>query len=312
MEAIKKDPITPAVNSNKNTINTSNQVHNIIDGKKIAQEIYDEIKDEVIALEGKPTMAAILVWDSPSSKVYIAQKEKWAQYTGINFQLTKLEEKIKEEELIREIERLNTDENINGYIVQLPLPKHISENNIIQAIDPRKDIDGFHPVNQGNIVVWDYSLFVPCTPGGIMEIFKRKNIELKWKIVTVIGTSNIVWKPIANLLTNAHATVTSCNSKTSKEFLKARTKESDIIVVAAGVPKLLTANMIGEKTVIIDVWITRMEDGSLSGDADFDNIVAQGNLITPVPGWVWRLTVAMLMQNTLKAYKAQNKKNLLQ
>ena len=257
-------------------------------------------------------MAAILVWDSTSSKVYIAQKEKWAQYTGINFQLTKLEEKIKEEELIREIERLNTDENINGYIVQLPLPKHISENNIIQAIDPRKDIDGFHPVNKGNIVVWDYSLFVHCTPGGIMEIFKRKNIELKWKIVTVIGTSNIVWKPIANLLTNAHATVTSCNSKTSKEFLKARTKESDIIVVAAGVPKLLTANMIGEKTVIIDVWITRMEDGSLSGDADFDNIVSQGNLITPVPGWVWRLTVAMLMQNTLKAYKAQNKKNLLQ
>ena len=307
MEAIKKDHITQEDNSNKNAISTSHQVHNIIDGKKIAQEIYDEIKSEVDTLKKKPTMAAILVWDSPSSKVYIAQKEKWAKYTWINFQLTKLEEKIKEEELLREIEKLNKDENINGYIVQLPLPKHISENNVTQAIDPKKDIDGFHPVNQWNIVVWDYSLFVPCTPDGIMEIFKRKNIELEGKIVTVIGTSNIVWKPIANLLTNAHATVTSCNSKTKKDFLKERTKESDIVVIATWVPKLLTADMIGEKTVIIDVWITKMEDGSLSGDADFDNIVTKGNLITPVPGLVWRLTVAMLMKNTLKAYKSQNK-----
>jgi methylenetetrahydrofolate dehydrogenase (NADP+)/methenyltetrahydrofolate cyclohydrolase len=176
------------------------------------------------------------------------------------------------------------------------------------AIAAEKDIDGFHPTNQWNTILWGNVLFTPCTPWGIMEIFQREKIELEWKIVTIIGRSNIVGKPITNLLMNAWATVINCNKETPEDFLWERTKESDIVIVAAGVPHLLKADMINNKTIVIDVWITKKEDGKLYGDADFDNIISQWNHITPVPGWVWPMTVAMLMRNTLKAYQEQNKK----
>lgn len=279
---------------------------NCIDGKQIAQKIYDQIKEEVKTLIQKPCMAAILVGDSPASKVYINQKEKWAKYVGINFKLIKLEKNIQEITLINEIEKLNKDKKVNGYIVQLPLPWHINENAITKIISAQKDIDGFVPINMWNCMIGNNDGFLPCTPAGIMEIFTHKNIELKWKLITVIGRSNIVWKPISILLINAWATVVNCNKETPKDILSQSVKQSDIIVVAAWSPHLIKADMVKSSAIIIDVWITRWEDGKLYWDADYNNLIQQGNIVTPVPGWVWPLTVAMLMKNTLKAHKLQN------
>jgi len=281
---------------------------NIINCKKIAKNIYNEIKTEIKELKIKPTIVAILVWNNESSKTYIKQKEKWAKYTNIKFILKHFKEKISEKELLKEIIKLNNDKNVNGYIVQLPLPKHINDKNIIKNISQLKDIDGFHPINQWHTVIWSNPIFTPCTPKWIMEIFKEKKINLKWKIITVIGRSNIVWKPLINLLINKWATIIACNCDTNQEYMKKRTKESDIVIVATWVTNLLKADMINKKTIVIDVWITKKEDWKLYWDADFENIVKKWNLITPVPWWVWQLTVAMLIKNVLKAYKMQNTK----
>ena len=272
----------------------------IIDWKKIAKKIYDNIKAEVSNLEVKPTLWAILVWNNSASLRYIWQKRKWAKYCSINFELKELDENISELELLNLIDKFNEDKNINWYIVQLPLPKHINEQKIIHSISSKKDVDWFHEQNQWKILIWDNSWFVPCTPAWIIEILKDMWENLEWKIITIVGRSNIVWKPITALLINAWATVISCNSKTPdiKEF----TQKSDIIIMAAWKPWLLTKDMIKKDAIIIDVWFTIIND-KIYWDACFEEIEKNWNKITPVPGWVWALTVAMLMSNTVKAYK---------
>ena len=272
----------------------------LIDWKKIAQEIYDKLKEKIKNTSKKITLWAILVWDNPASIRYIKQKKKWADYIWIWFVLKKVPENISENDLIKLIWDFNKSEKITGFIVQLPLPKHINENKIIEAISPEKDVDWFHPINQGKLLIWDNSGFVPCTPAGIMEFFVKENIDFAWKHIVVIWRSNIVWKPITSLLINAWATVISCNSKTPD--LKKFTSFADIIIIAAWSPRLLKANMVKHWTIVIDVWFTVI-DWKIYWDADTKNIDLMWAKITPVPGWVWAMTVAMLMKNTLKAGK---------
>lgn len=275
-----------------------------IDWKKIALDIYDNLKKEVLTFEKRPCLSAVLVWNSPSSLRYIKQKKKWAEYIWIDFNLIDLDEDISEDELIKIVKELNRDVKTSWYIVQLPLPNHIDEEKVNNAINPEKDVDWFHPINQWKILIWDNSWFVPCTPAWIIEILKAENIDLKWKEVTVIWKSNIVWKPVTLLLINSWATVTSCNSKTKD--LSIHTKNADIVVVAVWIPGLLKENMLKKDSVIIDVWFT-VVDGKIYWDAETESIDIAWHNITPVPGWVWALTVAMLMTNTVKAYK--NNKN---
>lgn len=277
----------------------------IIECKKIAENIYKDMKIEVEKMEIKPWMAVILVWENPSSLRYIEQKRKWAEYVWIKFDLIKYSENVKEIELLNKIKDLNKDKNINWFIVQLPLPNHINEKNIINEIDPKKDIDGFSPENIWKIMIWDTSWFIPCTPAWIMEIIKNQNINLEWKVVCVIWRSNIVGKPIASLLINAWATLISCNSKTKN--LKKYTSISDIVIVAAWKVKLLKVDMLKMWSIVIDVGFTVI-NWEIFWDADTEIINLAWNKITPVPGWVWVLTVCMLMQNVIKSYKIQ--KNL--
>lgn len=276
----------------------------IIDWKKLAWKIYDEIKTEVSKNNKKPTLVAVLVWKNSSSIRYINQKRKWAEYVWINFRLEEFDENIKERELLAKVKEYNNDENINWYIVQLPLPKHINSTKIINSIHPKKDVDGFNPVNQWKILIWDNNWFAPCTPAWIMEVIKDEKVELEWKVVCVVWRSNIVWKPITAMLINAWATVISCNSKT-KNIAK-HTTQADIIVVAAWKPEILKVNMLKVWALVIDVWFTVL-DWKIYWDADTKLIDLVWSKVTPVPGWVWALTVAMLMKNTLKAFKLQNK-----
>ena len=271
----------------------------IIDWIHIAQNIYDKIKAEVCILEKKPTLWAILVWNNPSSIRYINQKKKWAEYTWINFNLVKLEEDVTEDELLKQIKEFNKDKDISRYIVKLHLHKHIDEKNIINTIKPEKDVDWFHPINQWKILIWDKSWLAPCTPAWIMEILKSEYVDLVWKNVCIIGRSNIVWKPATALLMNAWATVMNCNSKTRD--LESFTKKSDIVVVAAWYPWLLKENMLKKDSIIIDVWFSVI-DWKIFGDAETEDISKKWHRITPVPGWVWALTVAMLMKNTLNTH----------
>jgi len=258
------------------------------------------LKREVSVLEKKPTLWAILVGQNPSSLRYIKQKQKWAEYTWINFHLVELDENVTEKELLKEIKSFNKNDFISWYIVQLPLPKHIDEKIITWSINPLKDVDWFHPINQGKILIWDNSGLIPCTPAGIMEIFKSEDINLVGKEICVIGRSNIVWKPITSLLINSWATVISCNSKT-KDISK-YTLWADIVIVAAWQPWLLKENMLKKWSIVIDVWFTVINN-KIYWDAETKEIDSAWHNITPVPGWVWALTVAMLMSNTLKAHK---------
>jgi len=271
----------------------------ILDWKKIALDIYNELKDKVKKSDKKITFWAILIWNNPASVRYIKQKKKWADYIGINFVLKRLDENITEIELLKIVDDFNNSEKITGFMIQLPLPKHIDKNKVIEKINSLKDVDWFHPINQWKILIWDKSWFTPCTPAWIMEFFKKENINFVWKQVTVIGRSNIVWKPITNLLINAWATVINCNSKTPN--IKKFTLSSHIIIIAAGVPWLLTPDMITHDSIIIDVWFTII-NSKIYWDADTKNIDLMGAKITPVPGGVWALTVAMLMKNTLKSW----------
>lgn len=276
----------------------------LLDWKIVAQNIYDDLKIEISSLEKKPKLTVILVGENPSSIRYVNQKQKWAEYVWINFDLLKFEENISENELLKVIDKLNSDINVNWYIVQLPLPKTINEKNIINSISPEKDVDGFHPFNQWKIVIWDDSWLAPCTPTWMIELLNYYKIDIVWKNVVIIWRSNIVWKPIANLLINMQSTVTICNSKTKN--IDFYTKNADIIITAMWSPKFLTIDKINKNSIIIDVWFSVI-DGKIYWDADFENIINNWNSITPVPGWVWALTVACLMKNTLKAYKNQKK-----
>lgn len=275
----------------------------LIDGKKIAGEIREELKKEVerFKKEGRePGLTVILVGDNPASQTYVKFKEKAAQEIGIRSQIIRMDKEISQEELMGEIARLNQDKQVDGILVQLPLPDHLDEKEVIEAIDPSKDVDGFHPINTGRLFNGqdDAVRFEACTPLGIMELLDREGIEIDGKKAVVVGRSNIVGKPIAHLLLGRHATVTICHSHTPD--LAGETLQADILVAAVGRPKLIKGDMVKEGATVIDVGINRV-DGHLVGDVDFEAAKKKAGYITPVPGGVGPMTIAMLMKNTLKA-----------
>lgn len=275
-----------------------------MDGKKIKDEILDELRLEVNSFNEKPTFVVIQVGNNEASNVYIKQKIKMAEYVGCECRHLKLVEKITEDQLLMIIDKLNNDDNIHGILVQMPLPSHINTLTVQSAIIPEKDIDGLSDINAGKLF-HDKDGLYSCTPYGVMELLKRYNIDLLGKHAVVVGRSNLVGKPMGVMLINAGATVTICNSMTSD--LGKYTREADILVVATGKPKLITADMVKDNAVVIDVGITRLDD-KLCGDADYDNLLSKCAYITPVPGGVGQMTVAMLGKNLVKAYKMQKEK----
>lgn len=279
----------------------------IIDGKKISAEIKEELKTEVAAYaaQGKKcALAVIQVGADPASSVYVRNKKKACAYIGIESLSYELPEETTEEELLALIQKLNDNPDVHGILCQLPLPKHICEDHVIQAIDPQKDVDGFHPQNVGALVVGKKG-FVSCTPAGIIQLLKRSNIEIAGKHCVVIGRSNIVGKPMALLMLRENATVTICHSRT--ENLKEICKEADILIVAIGKPRYIGADYIKEGAVVIDVGIHRNEENKLCGDVRFEEAEQIASYITPVPGGVGPMTRAMLMRNILTAAEAHLK-----
>ncbi len=276
----------------------------IIDGTKIAQDIRRFVREETLAFTEKtgvvPGLAVVLAGDDPASKVYVGRKAKACAEAGFLSREYKLPADVGEAELLALIRDLNSDRQIHGILVQLPLPKHIPTDKIIAAIDPNKDVDGFHPANVGRLVTGS-PLFVPCTPRGIMELIARTGISLSGKDAVVIGRSNIVGKPMALLLLAQNATVTMCHSKTKD--LPAVAGRADVLIAAIGKPRMITANMVKEGAVVIDVGVNRLESGKLAGDVAFDEVAPKTSAITPVPGGVGPMTIAMLMRNTLDAAK---------
>lgn len=278
----------------------------IIDGKKISQEIKDEIKKQVAQLKAEGSevcLAVIQVGNNPASTVYVGNKKKACAYTGITSLAYELPEETTEEELLQKIEELNQDKKVNGILVQLPLPKHMDEDKIIEAISPAKDVDGFHPVNVGALSIGKDG-FISCTPYGIIQLLKRSGTEIDGKNCVIIGRSNIVGKPMAQLLLRENGTVTIVHSHTKN--LKEITAQADIVVAAIGKANYITADYIKEGAVVIDVGINRNENGKLCGDVDFAQVSEKASAITPVPGGVGPMTIAMLMQNCLEAFRRQN------
>lgn len=277
----------------------------LIDGKVISAAVKERVKNEVAQLSGKGItvgLAVIIVGEDPASKIYVANKKKACEALGIISEEYALPESTTEKELLALIDTLNAKKSINGILCQLPLPHHLDEKRIINAISPEKDVDAFHPVNVGRIMIGDYD-FVPCTPAGIMEMLAYENIETEGKRCVVIGRSNIVGKPMAMLLLHKNGTVTICHSRTKN--LKEICLDADILVAAVGKAKFVTADMVKEGAVVIDVGMNR-ENGRLCGDVDFEAVKDKASAITPVPGGVGPMTIAMLMQNTLTAAKRQN------
>lgn len=271
----------------------------IIDGKAISKEIKDEVKEAVSRLKEQGitvSLAVIQVGNDPASGVYVGNKKKACAYCGIESVSYELAEETTQDELLTLIEKLNKDEKINGILVQLPLPKHMDEDAVIKAIAPIKDVDGFHPQSVGALCIGQPG-FVSCTPAGIIELLKRSNVEIAGKECVVIGRSNIVGKPMAILLLRENGTVTITHSRTKD--LKEVTKRADILVVAIGKPKMITREYVKEGAVVIDVGIHRNENNKLCGDVDFDDVAPVCSAITPVPGGVGPMTIAMLMKNCL-------------
>ncbi|EJS2840858.1 bifunctional methylenetetrahydrofolate dehydrogenase/methenyltetrahydrofolate cyclohydrolase FolD [Listeria monocytogenes] len=275
----------------------------IIDGKKLAKEIQEKVTREVAELvkEGKqPGLAVVLVGDNQASRTYVRNKQKRTEEAGIKSVLIELPENVTEEKLLSVVEELNEDKTIHGILVQLPLPEHISEEKVIDTISFDKDVDGFHPVNVGNLFIGKDS-FVPCTPAGIIELIKSTGTQIEGKRAVVIGRSNIVGKPVAQLLLNENATVTIAHSRTKD--LPQVAKEADILVVATGLAKFVKKDYIKPGAIVIDVGMDRDENNKLCGDVDFDDVVEEAGFITPVPGGVGPMTITMLLANTLKAAK---------
>jgi methylenetetrahydrofolate dehydrogenase (NADP+)/methenyltetrahydrofolate cyclohydrolase len=274
----------------------------IIDGNKIAQDIRNEVRQSALELKNQkgiiPGLAVVLVGEDPASQVYVGRKAKACAEAGFLSREYKLPADMSEEKLLSLINDLNKDQLIHGILVQLPLPKHISTEKIIAAIDPHKDVDGFHPYNVGGLVTGS-PLFVPCTPQGIMELIARTGIDLKGKEAVVVGRSNIVGKPIALLLLAQHATVTICHSRTKD--LPAVIRRADILIAAVGKAHMIKADMVKDGVIVIDVGVNRLENGKLAGDVDFNEVAPKASYITPVPGGVGPMTIAMLMKNTLDA-----------
>lgn len=271
-----------------------------IDGKRIAQEIKDELKERVAALasEGRQAaLAVIQVGDDAASGVYVNNKKKACAYIGIKSLSYELPEETTEEELLTLVEKLNADDNVNGILVQLPLPGHIDEDKVIRAISPRKDVDGFHPENVGKLVIGEPG-FVSCTPAGVIQLLKRSGIPIAGKRCVVVGRSNIVGKPMAILMLRENATVTVAHSKTRD--LPKLCREADILIVAIGKPRFITADYVKEGAVVIDVGIHRDENNRLCGDVDYEAVAPRTSAITPVPGGVGPMTIAMLMHNCVE------------
>lgn len=275
----------------------------IIDGKEIAAKKKVEIAEEVKKLKEQgvtPGLAVILVGNNHASRTYVTNKEKTCLELGMHSVLIELHEEVSQEELLLKIEELNGDTAIHGILVQLPLPKHIDEIKIIEAISPLKDVDGFHPINIGRMMTGQ-DAFLPCTPFGIMVLIEETGISVAGKHVVVVGRSNIVGKPVGQLFLNQHATVTYCHSRTKD--LQAQTSQADILVAAVGIANFIKADHVKEGAVVIDVGINRNEAGKLCGDVDFNEVVEKAGYITPVPKGVGPMTITMLMYNTLKSAK---------
>ena len=281
-------------------------MYTLIDGKQVSQAVKDRVREETMKIKengGEITLAVIIVGDDPASRVYVNNKKKACEYVGFNSVEYALPADTTQQELLALIDELNNREDINGILCQLPLPKHIDKWAVIAAIDVKKDVDAFSAYNVGKIMIGDYD-FLPCTPAGVMEMLSYYNISAQGKKCLVIGRSNIVGKPMAMLLMHANGTVTIARSYTKN--LSELSKDADIIVVAVKIPKFLTADMVKDGAVVIDVGIHRMENGKLCGDVDFENVKEKCSYITPVPGGVGPMTIATLMQNTLEAYKIQH------
>ena len=288
----------------------------IIDGKQVAAEIRSELKGEVASLKESgivPGLGVILVGADPASKSYVTAKEKACGEIGIFSDDNRLDADTTQEELLALVERMNKDPRINGILVQLPLPKHIDESAVLLAIDPDKDVDGFHPMNVGKMVVGEEA-FLPCTPHGVVQLLQRSGVETSGAHVVVVGRSNIVGQPVANMLLQkkdgANATVTLCHTRTKD--LGHFTRQADIIIAASGWPNTITADMVKEDAVVIDVGVNRVEDASrergyrLVGDVDFEAVKEKASLITPVPGGVGPMTITMLLYNTVESAKRAN------
>lgn len=278
----------------------------IIDGKAVSMMVKEQVKEETLKLSEKGIgvkLAVIIVGDNQASRVYVNNKKKACEFVGFGSVEYALPETTTQEELLNLINELNNDDSVNGILCQLPLPKQIDEKLVIETISPKKDVDAFHAKNVGHIMIGDYT-FLPCTPAGIMELIKSQDIEIEGKNCVVVGRSNIVGKPMCMLLLQKNGTVTVCHSKTKD--LKAKTKEADILVVATGLAKFVTADMVKEGAVVIDVGMDRDENGKLCGDVDFESVKEVAGYITPVPGGVGPMTIATLMKNTLMAAKLQN------
>lgn len=278
----------------------------IIDGKKVSAQVKEQVRietDELVKKGIKPGLAVIIVGDDPASRVYVNNKKKACEKVGFLSKEFALPATTTQDELLALVNELNEDKEINGILCQLPLPKGLDEKAVIEAISPLKDVDAFHASNVGKIMIGDYD-FLPCTPAGVMEMLHSYNIPVEGKECVVIGRSNIVGKPMAMLLLHENGTVTITHSRTKN--LKEVTKRADILVAAIGKPKFVTADMVKEGAVVIDVGMDRDENGKLCGDVDFENVKEKCSAITPVPGGVGPMTIAVLMKNTLKACKIQN------
>ncbi len=279
----------------------------IIDGKKVSAEVKEKVRQQTLELKEThgitPGLAVVIVGDDPASRVYVNNKKKACELVGFKSEEYALPAETTQDELLELVNTLNNKDDINGILVQLPLPKHLDDKAVIAAISPQKDVDAFHAVNVGKIMLGEYD-FLPCTPSGVMEMLHSYNIEVSGKNCVVIGRSNIVGKPMAMLLLHENGTVTICHSRTKN--LADITKQADILVAAVGRPKFVTADMVKKGAVVIDVGMDRDENGKLCGDVDFENVKDKCSYITPIPGGVGPMTIATLMKNTLKAARIQN------
>jgi len=276
----------------------------IIKGKELSEKIVEEIKQEAVHLAKKPSLVVIIVGENPASQVYVKKKKQTAEKAGFNSKIIELSENISQSELENEIDKLNKDVDVDGILVQLPLPKHINTYEIIEKILPEKDVDGFHPINVGRLAIGLKPFAISCTPYGIIKLLEKNNIEIEGKNAVIIGRSNIVGKPLSYLLLNRNATVTVCHSRTKE--LEKIASQADILIAAVGIPKFVKAGWIKQGAVVIDVGINRTVEGKLVGDVDFAECEPKAGFITPVPGGVGPMTIAMLLSNTLELAKRKN------
>ena len=277
----------------------------IIDGKHIAQQMREALRRKVQDFSTPPGLAVIIVGENPASKVYVRNKEKASIDAGIRSEVIALPDRVSQEEVLERIHALNRDPAIHGILVQLPLPAHFDARRVLDSISPEKDVDGFHPCNVGALFLGNPGL-QPCTPHGVMKMLEYENVPIRGKHAVIVGASNIVGKPMAVMLLSSGATVTICNSKTPD--LGHHTRDADILVVAVGRPNLVTGDMVKEGAVVIDVGMNRLEDGRLAGDVDFESAKLKASLITPVPGGVGPMTIAMLLENTVEAAERVRRK----